>query len=88
MTQAYSEKENSSDLNVNVWHMCNGINVMVYFFKPGEECVIQSDTGILKKRKSECSYQKSNLRPRKGMAHQSTFLNYFKIAFVGRGEAS
>ena len=42
MTQAYSEKENPSDLNVNVWHMCNGINVMVYSFKPGERMMCYS----------------------------------------------
>ena len=42
------------------------MNVMVYF-QPGDEwewCIIlESDTGILGKKKSKCSYQESNLRP-------------------------
>ena len=41
------------DLNVDVWHMRNVINVLVYF-KPGEQIEIDaffsvSDTGILRK---------------------------------------
>ena len=41
-------------------------NVMVYF-QPGEWMrmmfIQESDAGILGKKKSECSYQESNLRP-------------------------
>ena len=41
------------DLNVNVWHMCSGKNVMVYF-KPGKWLRMMyysvSDTGILGKK--------------------------------------
>ena len=52
-------------LEYHVWHMCNGINVMEYF-KSGEQMRMMyysvSDTGILAK-KSEFSYQESNLRP-------------------------
>ena len=46
-----------------MWHMRNGINVMEYV-KPGEQMRIMyysaDDTGILRK-KSECSYQETNL---------------------------
>ena len=36
---------------------------MPYHTSFRESCIIQSDTGKLEKRKSESSYQESNLRP-------------------------
>ena len=62
-TLLYPSKDYASKMINEMWIERN---VMVYF-QPGEwmrmMIIQESDAGILGKKKSECSYQESNLRP-------------------------